>query len=192
MNITEGSTQLFKWTLTVEGSGYTGTPDSEFQRKKWKSVKKVPKSKNRPNFWSFGVIPSYLVRMEHILWKNIEKIFLMKKYFFDVKKSKFKKCFFRFLTQILRKISKIEISKFESKIEKISFSNFDFLTSKKYFFIKIFFSLFFHKICSILTKYEGITPKTPKVRSIFRFWHFFDWFSFFFLDFDSQYSQIPL
>ena len=34
---------------------------------------------------------------------------------------------------------------------------------------KIIFSLFSLKICSILTKYEGITPKNPKVRLIFRF-----------------------
>ena len=40
---------------------------------------------------------------------------------------------------------------------------------EKYFSSKNIFSLFFHKICSILTKYEGITPKTPKVRLIFRF-----------------------
>ena len=40
---------------------------------------------------------------------------------------------------------------------------------KNIFFIKKYFSLFSLKICSILTKYEGITPKTPKVRLIFRF-----------------------
>ena len=68
-------------------------------------------------------------------------------------------------------IFEISISRFFkiSKFRKNIFQNFDFFERKNNFGSKKYFSLFFHKICSILTKYEGITPKTPKVRLIFRF-----------------------
>ena len=48
--------------------------------------------------------------------------------------------------------------------------------SKNNFSSKIFFSSNTHKICSILTKYEGVTPKTPKVMLIFRFFVTFESF----------------
>ena len=93
----------------------------------------------------------------------MKKYFLLKKYFFDPKKSKFRKNIFA--------IFEISISRF-SKISKFREKKIGILIlwdRKNIFSSKNIFSLFFHKICSILTKYEGITPKTPKVRLIFRF-----------------------
>ena len=67
---------------------------------------------------------------------------------------------------------KLLVKKIDQK-SHILIKNFNILDQNLRFFIeKIFFHLHFvflkaHQICSILTKYEGITPKTPKVRLIF-------------------------
>ena len=77
------------------------------------------------------------------------------------------------ILKILR-FSKILILRFSiiSKIPENIFRTFDFLDRKKKLGRKNIFSIFFHKICSTLTKYECTTPKTPKVRLVSRFWHF--------------------
>ena len=58
--------------------------------------------------------------------------------------------------------------------------DFFFDRPKKYeeksFSEKVFFTYFVNKLCGMRAKYEGITPKTPKVRLIFDFfsgWRFF-------------------
>ena len=88
------------------------------------------------------------------------------KIFFRSKKSKICKIFFDF-SQNFWDLWNVDLK--SQNVEKLFFQIFDFLDRKNIFSSKNIFSLFFHKICSILTKYEGITPKTPKVRLIFRF-----------------------
>ena len=52
--------------------------------------------------------------------------------------------------------------------EKNTFPKIVIFDRKNIFSSNIIFSYFVNKLCSILTKYEGITPKTPKVILFFR------------------------
>ena len=99
-------------------------------------------------FGVFGVIPSYLVRIEHILWENNEKIFFGPKIFFRPKKSKIWKIIF---SKILRfwKISKSKFKKSQHfEKNQIFFINLIFWieNSSKIFFqnskILIFLKIF--------------------------------------------------
>ena len=114
-------------------------------------------------FGVFRVIPSYLVRREHILWKNNEQIILGEN-IFSIQKINIPKNIF-----LILRFLKFRSRDFPKSQNREIFFGCWFFGSKKYFFTKNIFSLLFHKICSLLTKYEGITPKTPKVRLIFRF-----------------------
>ena len=108
-------------------------------------------------FGVFGVIPSYLVRIEHIwcVFRKTKKF--DEKIFFQSQNLRFQSIFLAF-------------SKFWKYLKCRKFwSKSEISDRKNIFSSKIFFSSNTHKICSILTKYEGITPKTPKVRLIFHF-----------------------
>ena len=62
------------------------------------------KRKINLTFGVFGVIPSYLVRIEHILWKNNEKIFFDEKLFFRPQKSKLYQKYFPIFENLKIKI----------------------------------------------------------------------------------------
>ena len=123
-----------------------------------------PAEKNRKinlTFGVFGVILSYLVIIFHIKWENNEKIFFGEKLFFRSK-----------INILGENLKILRFSNFENlkilKTWKIIFSKSWFSVEKIFFHQKVFFSLFSYLIWKIITKYEDITPKTPKVRLVFR------------------------
>ena len=123
--------------------------------------RQVPKNRKiNLTFGVFRVIPSYLVRREHILWKNNKKIIFDEKIFFRSKKSKFRKKYFSTFWDFAKYRNKIwdfensknlrcwkfDILKFRFRyfpksqnFEKIFFRNFDFWIEKIFFHQKIFF-----------------------------------------------------
>ena len=110
-------------------------------------------------WWGWSIFDMFLEKIKN----------LMKKYFFDHKISDFE----IFLT--FSKISDFKISKCwkckNSKILEMSkkISKSEIFWSKKILASKFLFFPKSYQICSILTKHEGITRRTPKVMLIFRF-----------------------